>query len=254
MTNAKKLVEYQPPSDLLRDKIIVVTGAGDGIGKAASLAFAAAGATVVLMGRTLAKLEAVYDEIEVAGHPMPAIIPINFEGAAEQDIIEVANVLGDEFGQIDGLLHNASELGPRTPISNYPLEQWQKILQVNVTAPFVLTKALTPLLLKSSSASIIFTGSGVGLHGRAYWGAYAVSKGAVENLMQTLADEFDGKDNIRVNSINPGATRTRMRATAYPAEDPSTLKAPEDIINRYLFLMGKDSEGISGQQFDAQPK
>ncbi|WP_045860396.1 YciK family oxidoreductase [Teredinibacter purpureus] len=253
MIDSNTLVQYDAPSKLLHDKIILVTGAGDGIGRAAALAFAQAGATVVLLGRTLSKLEAVYDEIEANNGPKPAIIPINFEGAAEQDFIEVGNVLAEEFGHIDGLLHNASELGPRTPIANYGLEQWQKLLQVNVTAPFILTKTLLPLLLSAPSASVVFTGADVGLKGRAYWGAYAVSKAASENLMETLADEFDGKNTIRINSINPGPTRTKMRATAYPAEDPGKIASAESLMNRYLYLMGKDSEGISGQQFNAQP-
>lgn len=254
MINSTTLTDYNPPDNLLRGKIILVTGAGDGIGKAAALSFANSGATIVLLGRTLSKLEAVYDQIENAGYPKPAIVPMNFEGAAEQDFVEVARVLQEEFGQLDGLLHNASELGPRTPIANYPLPEWQKIFQVNVTAPFILTKTLLPMLLQSPNASVLFTGSGVGVHGRAYWGAYAASKAATENLVQTLADELDNHKNIRVNSINPGATRTRMRAAAYPAEDPATVTAPEDLMNRYLFLMGEASEGINGQQFDAQPK
>jgi len=254
MIDSKTLAHYQPPENLLQNKIILVTGAGDGIGKAAAFAFAEAGATVILLGRTLTKLETVYDEIEDNNWPKPAIIPMNFEGAAEQDFIEVCNVLENEFGRVDGLLHNASELGPRTPIANYSLAEWQKIFQVNVTAPFVLTKTLLPLLQNSGSASVVFTGSGVGLQGRAFWGAYAASKAATENLMETLADEFDGKKSIRINSINPGATRTKMRATAYPAEDPATLATAETLMNRYLFLMGKDSEGVNGQQFNAQPK
>lgn len=254
MIDSKTLTKYQPPENLLRGKIILVTGAGDGIGKTAALSFAGSGATVVLVGRTLSKLEDVYDQIENSGFPKPAIVPMNFEGAAEQDFVEVARVLEEEFGQLDGLLHNASELGPRTPIASYPLAEWQKIFQVNVTAPFILTKTLLPMLQQSPSASIVFTGSGVGVQGRAYWGAYAASKAATENLVQTLADEFEGHKNIRVNSINPGATRTRMRAAAYPAEDPATVTAPETLMNRYLFLMGSESEGINGQQFNAQPK
>jgi len=254
MIDDQTLTEYQPAENMLADKIIVVTGAGDGIGRAAALTYAAYGATVVMMGRTLSKLEDVYDEIEQQNSPKPAIVPMNFEGAAEQDFTEVARILEEEFGHIDGLLHNASELGPRTPIAAYPTEQWQKVFQVNVTAPFMLSKALLPLLEKSPSASVLFTGSGVGIKGRAFWGAYAASKAAVDNLVQTLADELDGHRNIRVNSLNPGATRTRMRAAAYPAEDPKTVVAPHELMNRYLFFMGKDSEGITGRQFNAQPK
>ncbi len=254
MVDSHALAHYSAPEKLLHQKIILVTGAGDGIGKTAALSFAEHGATVVLLGRTLAKLEAVYDQIENSGWPQPAIVPMNFEGAAEQDFSATADVLNNEFGRLDGLLHNAGELGPRTPIANYSLEQWQKVFQVNVTAPFILTKALLPLLQNSDNASVLFTSSGVAFKGRAYWGAYAASKAATENLMQTLADEFDAHKNIRFNSINPGATRTRMRATAYPAEDPATVTTADELMNRYLFLMGDDSVDLNGCQFEAQPK
>ncbi|MBX2859480.1 MAG: YciK family oxidoreductase [Cellvibrionaceae bacterium] len=253
MIDSEFLTQYQPRENLLQNKVVAVTGAGDGIGKATSLAFAKHGATVILIGRTLAKLEQVYDAIENASCPKPAIYPMNFEGAEEKSFHEMRDVFVKEFGQLDGILHNASQLGKRTPISDYPLTEWHKILHVNLTAPFIMTKTLLPLLQKSSGASVVFTSSSVGKQGKAYWGAYAVSKAATENLVQVMADELDGTSKIRVNAINPGATRTRMRAAAYPAEDPSTVVNPESIVNRYLFLMGDDSELINGQQFDAQP-
>lgn len=253
MTNARTIQDYQAPANLLSNRVIAVTGASSGIGRTAALTYAAHGATVILLGRTISKLEAVYDEIEAAGHPQPAIYPINFEGAAEKDYEDMQATLNDEFGRLDGLLHNASELGQRTPIANYSFEVWQQVFQVNVNSQFLMTKSLIPLLEKSSDASVIFTGSGVGLQGRAYWGAYAASKAATENLVQILAQEFEGAYPIRVNSVNPGATRTKMRATAYPAEDPNTLKTPEELMYLYLYLMGSDSKDITGQQFNAQP-
>lgn len=252
MAEVTDLMAYQARDNLLQDRVIVITGAGDGIGRAAALACAKAGATVVLLGRTLSKLEIVYDAIEGAQGPKPAIYPINFESAVEHDYETLTEALTTEFGRIDGLLHNASELGPRTPLVTYSSEAWSRVMQVNVTAPFMLTKALMPLLEKSSDASVLFTGSSVGLKGRAYWGAYAASKAAIENLMQTLADEMDGISSIRANSINPGATRTSMRATAYPAEDPQSVTAPEDIMGGYLYLLGPDSKAVNGQQFEAQ--
>ncbi len=252
MPKVTDIKTYEARDKLLQDRIIVITGAGDGIGRAAALACAQAGATVVLLGRTLSKLEAVYDAIENAQGPKPAIYPINFEGAVEHDYEALTEALTTEFGRIDGLLHNASELGPRTPLVSYSSQAWMQVMQVNVTAPFMLTKALMPLLEKSDDASVLFTGSTVGLKGRAYWGAYAASKAATENLMQTLADEMDGVSNIRANSINPGAIRTKMRATAYPAEDPQSVTAPEAIMGGYLYLLGPDSKGVNGQQFEAQ--
>lgn len=251
MTDLNDFLNYQASANLLDGRVIVVTGAGAGIGRAAARSFAAHGATVVLLGRTLSKLESVYDEIENDGHPKPAIFPINFEGAAPEDYQQLMTALDQEFGRVDGLLHNAALLGPRTPIANYPLIEWQKVLQVNVTACYLLTSALLPLLQKSADARILFTGSTVGNKGRAYWGAYSVSNAANENLMEILADELEST-NIRVNTIDPGAVRTEMRAAAYPAENPATVIPPEDIMNRYLFLMGSDSKEWHGLRLRAQ--
>lgn len=243
---------YNAPDNLLKERVIAVTGAGDGIGAVAAKTFAAHGATVILMGRTVPKLEQVYDAIEASGGPQPAIYPICLDGASETDYEEMHDRLQENFGKLDGLLHNAGELGQRTPIANYKLSTWQKVMQVNVTAEFMLTKALLPLLEKSESASLIFTTSGVGRVGKPFWGAYAVSKFATEGMSQVLANELETVSNIRVNCINPGATRTRMRAAAYPAENPSTVKTPEEIMPLYLYLMGADSEGITGKSLDAQ--
>lgn len=242
---------YTPRETLLQDKIILVTGAGGGIGRVAALTFAQHGATVILLGRTLQKLESVYDEIEAAGFPQPAIYPVNFEGATEKDFTDMCNILEQEFGRLDGILHNASELGDRMPLRDYSCDTWSRVIQVNVNAPFMLSQALLPLLHRSDCASIVFTGSSVGRKGRAYWGAYAASKSAQENLMQTLADELSDS-NIHVNSINPGATRTQMRAAAYPAEDPTTLKTPQDLMPLYVYLIGEDSKDVTGERFNAQ--
>lgn len=253
MIDQNEFLNYQAPEQILAERIIVVTGAGSGIGRVAALTFARYGATVVLLGRTLSKLEAVYDEIELASYPKPAIFPINLEGAAPQDYLQLQQALQSEFGRVDGLLHNAAELGARTSIGSYPVADWHKVLQVNVTAQYLLSNAMLPLLKNSPDARVLFTGSSVGVKGKAYWGAYAVSKAASDNLMEVLADELE-ETPIRVNAINPGATRTDMRATAYPAEDPNTVTAPEAIMNRYLYLMGPASSHCNGQRLDAQPK
>ncbi|MES2676057.1 MAG: YciK family oxidoreductase [Pseudomonadota bacterium] len=245
---------YIPTENCLANKIILVTGAGDGIGRVAAKTFAAHGATVILVGRTLAKLEMVYDEIEAAGHPQPAIYPINFQIATEQTFIAMSNAINDEFNHLDGILHNAADLGQSTPLANYAPDVWMRCMQVNVNAPFMLTQAMLPLLERATNASLLFTGSSVGYKGRAYWGAYAASKAAAENLMQTLADELDETTKIRVNSINPGATRTKMRAAAYPGEDPTTVKKPEDLMRDYLYLIGDESVGITGKQFESSFK
>ncbi|MEH6550990.1 MAG: YciK family oxidoreductase [Pseudomonadales bacterium] len=243
---------YQAPSDLLQQRVILVTGAGDGIGAEAARQYAAVGATVVLLGRTIEKLEKVYDEITATGHPEPAIYPMDLAGAQEQDYEELANVIEQQFGRLDGILHNASILGRRGPLEQTRASVWDEVLQVNLTAPFLLTKFLLPLLSQAEDAAIVFTSSSVGRVGRAFWGPYAVSKFGTEGLMQVLADEIEATTDVRVNSINPGATNTAMRRNAYPSEKPDTNPEPKDIMPLYLYLMGPDSQGVHGQSLDAQ--
>ena len=246
------MFSYQGAADLLNNRVILITGAGAGIGRAAALTYARHGATVILLGRNLKKLEAVYDEIEQNGWPMPAIYPLNLEIASDSDFIKLAETIEQEFGRLDGLLHNASVLGALKPISQFPTSEWQQIMQVNLNAAFMLTRELLPLLRQAEQASVIFTSSGVGHKGRAHWGAYSVSKFATEGLMQVLADEEDGISNVRVNSVNPGGTRTAMRASAFPGEDPQSLPTPEAIMPIYLYLMGDESRHLNGQAFHAQ--
>ena len=243
---------YAPRSDLLAGKSILVTGAGDGIGRAAALSYASHGATVLLLGRTGGKLDAVYDEIEAAGGAKPAIIEMDFATAAEESYINLADSLSEEFSCLDGILHNAALLGDRRPIADAGYASWAEVMQVNVNAQFLLTRYLLPLLQQAPNASIILTSSGVGRTGRAYWGAYAVSKFATEGFMQVLADELENTSNIRVNSLNPRGTNTAMRRTAYPAEEPTTNPSPQDIMPAYLYLMGEDSIGITGKAYDAR--
>ncbi|MGK0411695.1 MAG: NAD(P)-dependent dehydrogenase (short-subunit alcohol dehydrogenase family) [Shewanella psychromarinicola] len=245
------MLEYQAAKDLLNNKTILVTGAGDGIGRAASIEFAKHGATVILLGKTVKKLENVYDEIVNAGYPKPAIVPLDMKGATEQNYIDMADTVAEQFGHLDGLLHNASQLGALGPFEHIDLTSLETILKVNVTAQAIMTKSLLPILRKAEHASIIFTSSGVGRKGRAYWGPYAFSKFATEGMMQVLADECDNTS-VRVNSINPGATRTEMRAKAYPGEDPKTLKTAQEIMPSYLFLMGNGSIDTNGQALNAQ--
>ncbi|MBV1870550.1 MAG: YciK family oxidoreductase [Gammaproteobacteria bacterium] len=245
--------DYQAPKHSLNEKVILVTGASDGIGKAAAIEFAKHGATIILLGRSVPKLETVYDEIENLGYNKPAIYPLDLAVAAEHDYQELANILHREFGKLDGLLHNASILGDLTPIEQYPVDTWNKVMQVNMDSAFMLTQATLPLLHNADLASLVFTSSGVGRKGRAYWGAYSVSKFAIEGFMQVLAEELENTSKVRVNCINPGATRTAMRSAAFPAENPEDLRRPDEILAAYLYLMGNDSFKINGQSIDAQP-
>ncbi|WP_223669315.1 YciK family oxidoreductase [Kangiella shandongensis] len=242
---------YQPATDSLKDKVILVTGATDGIGKEAALDYAKHGATVVLLSRDTRKLEKVYDEIEALGYPKPAFLPVNLQDNNPETYQKVAHVIEDEFGRLDGLLHNAGDLGLLSPIEHFDEETWFRVMQVNVNAEFLLTKYCIPLLKKANNASLVFTSSGVGRKGRAYWGAYAVSKFANEGMMQVLADELENTS-IRVNSLNPGATRTKMRANAYPGENPETLPTPQDIMPAYLWLMDEASTDVNGQAINAR--
>jgi len=246
------MFDYSARPDLLQGRIILVTGAGRGIGAAAAKAYAAHGATVLLLGKTEANLSQVYDEIEAAGQPKPAVIPFNLETALAHQYDELAAMIESEFGRLDGVLHNASIIGPRTPLEQLSGDNFNRVMHINVNATFMLTSTLLPLLKLSQDASVIFTSSSVGRKGRAYWGAYGVSKFATEGLMQTLADEVETVSTVRSNSINPGATRTSMRAQAYPAENPQNNPEPTAIMPVYLYLMGPDSTGVNGQAFNAQ--
>jgi NAD(P)-dependent dehydrogenase (short-subunit alcohol dehydrogenase family) len=253
--NAEKAPDartYTYPDDLLKGRIILVTGASDGIGQALALEAASLGARVILHGRNSKKLATVYDRI-VAEHPesRPAIAVMDLASADCNAYVSVADSVRDTFGRLDGLVHNAGVLGPRLSIEQYDVVEWQRVLHVNLTAAFALTQVLLPLLKLAEDPSIVFTTSGVGRRGRAYWGAYSVSKFATEALAQILADETRHTP-LRVNCVNPGATRTRMRLEAYPAEDRDKLKTPEEVLAPYVFLLGPDSRGVTGQSLDAQ--
>ncbi len=243
---------YEYAQDILRDRIILITGASDGIGKALALHAASLGAQLILHGRNTAKLEKVYDEIDgIDGAPRPSIAVMDLASANAESYTSLAGSLDGEFGHLDGLVHNAGILGERFSIEQYDVELWQRVMHVNVTSAFALTQVLLPLLQKSEDPSVIFTSSGVGRTGKAFWGAYSVSKFATEGLAQVLADEHR-HTNMRVNCINPGATRTGMRLAAYPGEDRDKLKRPEEILAPYVYLLGPDSRDVTGESLDAQ--
>jgi NAD(P)-dependent dehydrogenase (short-subunit alcohol dehydrogenase family) len=224
---------YDYVAGILKDRVVLITGASDGIGKALALHIAGLGAQVLLHGRDTKKLESVYDQItNLKDAPRPSIAVLDLATADGDAYVALVDSIEQEFGRLDGLVHNAGILG-------------------NLTVPFVLTQALLPLLRKSADPSIIFTSSGVGRVGKAFWGAYSVSKFGTEALSQIIADE-NRHTPLRANCINPGPIRTKMRLAAYPAEDRDALKRPEDILATYVYLLGPDSKGVTGQSFDVQ--
>jgi len=243
---------YRPGPAELHGRAIAITGASSGIGRAVALSCAAHQAQVILIGRNAAKLEAVHAEIAAAGSPEAAIAVLDMEQAVARDYDAVADAVLERYGRLDGLLHNAGLLGTLTPIEHYDVPTWCRVMHVNVTAAFALTQVLLPALKKSPDASVLFTSSSVGRSGRAYWGAYAVSKFALEGLSQVLAGELENLSHVRVNTINPGRTRTAMRRQAYPAEDIASVPEPASITDAYLALLGPGSRGITGASFDAQ--
>jgi len=243
---------YIPDPGVLRGRVIMVTGASGGFGRALSLECARAGASVILSGRNGTKLDGIYDEIEALGAPQPAIAKLDLATATAVDYDHLAKTIADEFGRLDGLVHAAALLGDRTPLEHYDVPTWCRVLHVNLTAPFILTQVLLPNLRNSTDASVIFVSSGVVKNQRPFWGAYAVSKSGLESVRSMLSQELESEENIRVNSVNPGRMRTGMRAAAYPAEDPNTLPSPASVAGPFLYLLGPHGRGINGEYFDAQ--
>lgn len=252
---AVELKEFERTQTSFTGKTVLVTGAGDGIGKTIAIALAKAGAEVLLLGRTEEKLGLVYDEIEKSRQQndqivTPMVLPFDLDKAQNSDYEQLTQALTDQVGKLDGLVHCAGVLGQKTRIQDYNTTAWDSVINTNISGAFKLTKCCLPMLEASENGRIIFTSSSVGKKGRAFWGAYAVSKFATEGLMQTLADEYEQRS-LNINAINPGATRTAMRQAAYPAENPETVKDASTLVNLYLFLLSEQSQSVNGQSVDA---
>ncbi|HEY6451491.1 MAG TPA: YciK family oxidoreductase [Steroidobacteraceae bacterium] len=245
---------FQPGAEALLGRVIAITGAGDGIGRALALAAAGLGADVVLVGRTVSKLEQVHERIAALKRAPASIAPLDLERAVARDFDTLAEAVQQRYGRLDGLVHNAGILGQLAPIEHYDVPTWCRVLHVNLTAAFALTQVLLPALRASPDASIIFTSSGAGRVAKAYWGAYTVSKFGVEALCRTLAEELEREGRVRVNALNPGPVRTRMRAQAFPAEDPAALARPQEVLGPYLWLLSAASCGVTGQSLDCQAR
>jgi len=246
------LADWQPPANLLSERIILLTGAANGIGRAVSDALASHGATVVMLDKDVKGMELAYDEIVARGYAEPALYPMDLQGATPDDYTQLAKTLEQEFGRLDGLVHNAAWLGALVPFANYENEMWLESMQVNLHAPYLLTTACLGLLNASDNASVLFVSDETGRNGKAYWGAYAVAKAGLENLMQILADELESNTSIRVNSLDTGHVLTSMYRIAYPGTNSSALKMPADVVNPFLYLCSTESAGLTGQQLSCR--
>jgi NAD(P)-dependent dehydrogenase (short-subunit alcohol dehydrogenase family) len=244
--------DFKPSPDLLDGKVIMVTGATSGLGRALAIDAARAGATLILSGRNPAKLDRIYDEIEAMGAPRPAIATLDLANATAVDYDALARVIDAEFGKLDGLVHAAGLLGERTPLEQYDVPTWCRVLHVNLTAPFILTQVLLPALRKSADASVIFVSSGVVHNSRPFWGAYAVAKTALESVRSMLSQELEGLCRVRINSVNPGRMRTPMRAAAYPGEDPNSVPAPAAVTAAFLYVLSAQGRSVDGAYLEAQ--
>src|SRR5690625_2083744 len=237
------------PAGFLRDRVVLITGAGDGIGKALSLAAAEHGATVILLDKNVRKLELVYDELDARSVPQPAIYPLNLETATPEHYQELATTIQEQLGGLDVLIHNAASLGKLAPVEHTSIDVWFSTLQSNLTGPFLLTQACLPMLKSAERADILFISDAVGRAGRAYWSAYGVSKFALEGFMQILAAEQANRPELRVNSIDPGTVRTGLRRSAYPGEDAEQHPLPEQIAPALLYPLTPDAGEASGVQY-----
>ncbi|HEY3328109.1 MAG TPA: YciK family oxidoreductase [Novimethylophilus sp.] len=244
-------MNYQAPLQHLKDRVILITGAGQGIGRAAALAFAAQGATTILIGRKVAKLETLYDEIEAEGYPQPAIFPLDLAKAGEEEFKAMAEGISQQIGRLDGILHNAAHFDNLSPLELQTAKQFNSMLQVNLVAPFLLTKACLPLLKRSPDASVVFTSTTAAHHPAAFWGTHAVSKSAAETMAKIWAEELGTFPHLRFNTVIPGAVQSPQRRKSHPGEMPQQLPGAEAIMPLYLYLMGHDSAGVSGEVFEA---
>ena len=241
---------YAPPPDLLAGRVILVTGAGQGLGRAMAMECAAHGASVALLGRKQDKLEATYDAITEVGGSEPALIPLDLAAANTPELESMAQLIRKDLKRLDGIVHCASHFVPLGPLANQTLEQWVTMLRVNLAAPFALTRACMPLLAAGPDGSVVFTGETHGVHPRAYWGGFAVSKSGLSPLAAIWADELEKAGTPRINVVVPGPMASPQRARSHPGEDPATLKQPQAVARALLYLLGPDARKITGKTIE----
>ena len=227
--------------DLLKNKNILITGASNGIGKSLSENLSKYGANVIMLSRNENALDATYDSLKEKYKTDPCILKCDLENLDDKKSQEIANIISNNYKSLDSVIHNAAILEKMSDIESFDLQTWDKVMRVNLTSAFILSKYLIPLMKSSTTPRIIFTTSSVGKKGKAFWGAYSVSKAGVNALSNILNDELESISNIKIFNFDPKATQTNMRALAYPAEDPSTIKNPDQLINYYLWMLSEKS-------------
>ena len=237
---------YQPPPDLLAGRVILVTGAGQGLGRAVALACARHGATVALLGRKQQKLEATYDAITEAKGPEPAMIPLDLATAGAAEFEAMTQLIRKDLKRLDGIAHCAVHFVPLGPLANQTLDQWMQLLRVNLAAPFAITRACLPLLAVAPDSSVVFTGETHGQEPKAYWGGFAVSKAGLSTMATIWSDELEHAGKPRMNVLVPGPIASPQRARSHPGEDPALLRTPDDAARAFLYLLGRDSAPANG--------
>ena len=235
----------------LSGRTILITGATDGIGKVLAIEFSKLGSNVILLGRNSSKLDKVYDQLDNSlTSQKHLILQADLGLLNNESAHEILHAIAEEFTSLDGIIHNAAILGTMTTLEDYELSRWDEVLNVNLRAPFLLTKTLKTILEASTLPRIIFTSSGVANIGRAFWGAYSVSKFGLKGLAEIFANELETTSSIKVFNFDPGATQTKMRASARPAENPNSLKTPNDLVNCYLWFFSEESSESTENYFE----
>lgn len=234
--------------EALKGRVILITGAGDGLGRATALEAARCGATVILLGRTIRKLETTYDLIEKAGGVQPGIVPLNLNGASWNDYDTVAETLEAEFGRLDGLVHCATHFTGFMRLADVPPKDWLDGLQTNLTAAYVLTRSCLPLLQKSADASVVFVTDSAGRKPKAYQGVYGISKAAIEAMASTFALDHASTDpQLRFNTFYPGPMRTAVRVKGYSGESGDAAPPPDLAATRLCWLLSDAGQSLRGQ-------
>ena len=245
--------QYEAAANLLAGRVILVTGATRGLGRAVALACAKHGATVVLNGRNTALLDAIYDEITGAGLAEPATLPLDLETAGWREYAQAAGLFEKQLDRLDGIAHCASHFEKLSPLDTQTIDEWERMLRVNLIAPFAINQACARLLRQSPDASVVVTSETHASSPAAFWGGYAVSKTGLETLARIQADEWSGQDHLRINTVVPGPINSPLRSKTHPGEISEDLPPPESLVPFYLYLLGPDSRGVSGQTFRPQP-